>query len=218
MLSSPGHACERGGLLRAESPQSSHLSPSQERTGQASLLSLSSHPPQIRANLFRAFLFVSLFFWPGTPSHRQVDTFIQLAFCLKGASFSLYSGNRERVKCWFSWFALWMKWRGAGHRILEDNLATPPWDTRTFPHSVARGTICLTLSQVFPRMLFPDGLEKILGPNKRTQATRICYAALNGTSWVSDCSYRTESSYHRPRKFFFCRLALIARKIQDIVQ
>ncbi len=142
--------------MRAESPQSSHLSPSQERTGQASLLSLSSHPPQIRANLFRALLFVSLFLTRYSSRRLVVDTFIQLAFCLKGASFILYSGKRERVKCWFSWFALWMKWRGAGHRILEDNLATPPRDTRTFP---AFGYYSYSV-EVFPCVLFPDGFEK----------------------------------------------------------
>lgn len=37
----------------------------------------------------------------------------------------------EKVKCWFSWFALRMKWRVAGYRILKDSLVTPPRATNT---------------------------------------------------------------------------------------
>lgn len=65
-------------------------------------------------------------------------------------------------------------------------------------------------------MLFPHGLEKILDPDTRTQATRIRYTILSGISGVSDSSYITELSYHRPRKSFCC-LVLIESKIQDIV-
>lgn len=83
---------------------------------------------------------------------------------------SSYSRKREREKCWSSWFALWMKWRGAGHWILKDNLSTPPRDTHTVPPWLLL-QFCESSeapyadhspgcwSQVFPWMLFPNGLE-----------------------------------------------------------
>lgn len=105
-----------------------------------------------------------------------------------------------------------MKWRGAGHRILEDNLATPPRETPThsqpfgfYSYSVDRGTIFLDFTpdcwlQVLPWMLFPDGL----GGWKRGQRLQgFAYTMLSGTSWVSDCSYRTERVIINPENLFF---------------
>lgn len=118
-----------------ESPQSpSELGESiwgADGSGQPSV----SHPCHIWANLFGDLLFGKfLFFWPATPSPPTSGHVHSACFLPEGSFFSsLYSKKRDRVKCWFSWFVLWMKWRGAGHRILKDNLATPPRHTHTLP-------------------------------------------------------------------------------------
>lgn len=132
---------------------------------------------------------------------------------------SSYSRKREREKCWSSWFALWMKWRGAGHRILEDNLSTPPRDTHTVPPWLLL-QFCESSeapyadhspgcwSQVFPWMLFPNGLEggKKIWIHTRENRRRG-FSTLSLTSGLTDCSNRTKSIYHQLGKSF-C-LALI---------
>lgn len=105
--------------------------------------------------------------------------------------------------CCFSWFALWMKRRGARHGILEDNPNYPTQSPLHTPQPLASShvlwievpyvnTSLLTVTSL-SLDVFPGGLEKILGLEKRTgTATRICHSIL--TVSALDRSYRTESS------------------------
>lgn len=129
MLSSPGHTCERGGLFRA---QSVSISESGERTSQASLLSFTS-PSNLgpfKSRLVSHCLTAKCAYW----FYYQHSW---ICYCLK-EHLLLHCSKEifiEKVKCWFSWFALWMKWRVAGYRILKDSLVTPPRATYTLPAS-----------------------------------------------------------------------------------
>ena len=115
-------------------------------------------------------------------------------------------GKEKEETCLFSCFVLLMKWRGARRSVLEDNrmVATPPrlnsYTLCLWLHLMFCGLRChmsrlhSRLSQVFPWMLSPGGLETILCQDKRRgTATRIA-TLLCDVSWVWNCSWRTESS------------------------
>ena len=165
-----------------ELPQCLH-SPSRDRTGQGSLLSLSSHLHQIWANLFQAQFFqlsgkyfcCCFFFFSDQPIHpHRLGHLHSACFLPEGGVFLVYTLGVKRL---FSWFGLWMKWRGARHRILEDNLATPPKDTHTHSqplllilcgsrHHMLRLPSWLLVTSLFMDA-FPDGLgEKIWVPTR----------------------------------------------------
>ena len=118
---------------------------------------------------------VGFFFFSDQPIHPHRLGHLHSAYFLpEGGVFLVYTLGVKRL---FSWFGLWMKWRGARHRILEDNLATPPKDTHTHSqplllilcgsrHHMLRLPSWLLVTSLFMDA-FPDGLgEKIWVPTR----------------------------------------------------